>query len=170
MLRSAGNIAILKSEVMKKTILLLDDKESIAKVVAVYLSGEYDVVYFDNALKGIQWLQEGNKPDLIISDIRMPVMRGDEFLEYVKNNELFKSFPVIILSSEESTSERIRLLEVGASDYIVKPFNPMELKIMSGGQILLHGLQIHAVLVGQLLHLGVHLVVGGLQMHADGTD
>ena len=124
MLRSAGNIAILKSEVMKKTILLLDDKESIAKVVAVYLSGEYDVVYFDN-----QWLQEGNKPDLIISDIRMPVMRGDEFLEYVKNNELFKSFPVIILSSEESTSERIRLLEVGASDYIVKPFNPMELKI-----------------------------------------
>ena len=126
MLRSAGNIAILKSEVMKKTILLLDDKESIAKVVAVYLSGEYDV---DNALKGIQWLQEGNKPDLIISDIRMPVMRGDEFLEYVKNNELFKSFPVIILSSEESTSERIRLLEVGASDYIVKPFNPMELKI-----------------------------------------
>ena len=77
MLRSAGNIAILKSEVMKKTILLLDDKESIAKVVAVYLSGEYDVVYFDNALKGIQWLQEGNKPDLIISDIRMPVMRGD---------------------------------------------------------------------------------------------
>ena len=120
---------IIKSGVMKKTILLLDDKESIAKVVAVYLSGEYDVVYFDNALKGIQWLQEGNKPDLIISDIRMPVMRGDEFLEYVKNNELFKSFPVIILSSEESTSERIRLLEVGASDYIVKPFNPMELKI-----------------------------------------
>ena len=59
----------------------------------------------------------------------MPVIRGDEFLEYVKNNELFKSFPVIILSSEESTSERIRLLEVGASDYIVKPFNPMELKI-----------------------------------------
>ena len=44
MLRSAGNIAILKSEVMKKTILLLDDKESIAKVVAVYLSGENDVV------------------------------------------------------------------------------------------------------------------------------
>ena len=78
---------------MKKTILLLDDKESIAKVVAVYLSGEYDVVYFDNALKGIQWLQEGNKPDLIISDIRMPVMRGDEFLEYVKNNEPVQIFP-----------------------------------------------------------------------------
>lgn len=129
MLRSAGNIADFKIGSYEENDFAFDDKESIAKVVAVYLSGEYDVVYFDNALKGIQWLQEGNKPDLIISDIRMPVMRGDEFLEYVKNNELFKSFPVIILSSEESTSERIRLLEVGASDYIVKPFNPMELKI-----------------------------------------
>ncbi len=51
------------------------------------------------------------------------------FWNMSRTTSLFKSFPVIILSSEESTSERIRLLEVGASDYIVKPFNPMELKI-----------------------------------------
>ena len=68
-------------------------------------------------------------PDLIISDIRMPEMRGDEFLAYLKLNELFKQIPVVMLSSEDSTSERIRLLEEGAEDYIVKPFNPMELKI-----------------------------------------
>lgn len=68
-------------------------------------------------------------PDLIISDIRMPLMRGDEFLHYLKCNELFKDIPVIMLSSEESTSERIRLLQEGAVDYILKPFNPMELKI-----------------------------------------
>ena len=72
---------------------------------------------------------EVNVPDLIISDFRMPEMRGDEFLHYVKNNELFKYIPVVILSSEDSTSERIKLLEDGAADYIVKPFNPMELKI-----------------------------------------
>lgn len=42
---------------------------------------------------------------------------------------MFKSIPVIILSSEDSTSERIRLLEEGADDYIVKPFNPLELKV-----------------------------------------
>ncbi len=47
---------------MKKTILLLDDKESIAKVVAVYLSGEYDVVYFDNALKGFSGYRRGISP------------------------------------------------------------------------------------------------------------
>ena len=55
--------------------------------------------------------------------------RGDEFLAYLKLNELFKQIPVVMLSSEDSTSERIRLLEEGAEDYIVKPFNPQELKI-----------------------------------------
>ena len=68
-------------------------------------------------------------PDLVISDIRMPLMRGDEFLRYMKANELFKSIPIVMLSSEESTTERIKLLEEGAEDYILKPFNPLELKI-----------------------------------------
>lgn len=56
-------------------------------------------------------------------------MRGDEFLNHLKHNELFRGIPVVMLSSEDSTTERIRLLEEGAEDYIVKPFNPMELKI-----------------------------------------
>lgn len=114
---------------MKKRILILDDKASIAKVIALYLSSEFDFSYFDNPVKGIAWLQDGNIPDLIISDIKMPEMRGDEFLLYIKHNELFKNIPIIMLSGEDSSSERIRLLQEGADDYIVKPFNPLELKI-----------------------------------------
>ncbi|MDD4819446.1 MAG: response regulator [Flavobacteriales bacterium] len=113
---------------MKKRILIVDDKETIAKLVAMYLS-DFDFVYFDNPIKAISWLHEGNIPDLIISDIRMPEMMGDEFLAYLKGNELFKSIPVVMLSAEDSSSARIKLLESGAADYIVKPFNPMELKI-----------------------------------------
>ncbi len=114
---------------MKKKILIVDDKESIAKVISFYLVSEYDFIYFENPLKAISWLQQGDVPDLIISDIRMPEMTGDKFLSYLKNNELFKAIPVIMLSSEDSTSERIRLLEEGADDYILKPFNPMEIKV-----------------------------------------
>lgn len=114
---------------MKKKILLVDDKETIAKVVSIYLNTDYDSIYFSNPIKAIEWLNEGNHPDLIISDIRMPIMRGDEFLHYMKQNELYKDIPFMMLSSEESTTERIRLLEEGAIDYIIKPFNPMELKI-----------------------------------------
>ncbi len=112
-----------------KKILIVDDKEQIAKILHVYLMQEYACYYKQNPVEALQWLYDGNMPDLIISDIRMPEMRGDEFLLYLKHNELFKNIPVVMLSSEDSTTERIRLLESGAVDYIVKPFNPMELKI-----------------------------------------
>ena len=94
-----------------KQILLVDDKASIGKVLSMYLGKEYDFVYCEDPLKAIDWLHEGNEPDLIISDIRMPKMTGSEFLHYLKSNELFKHIPVMMLSSEESTTERIRLLE-----------------------------------------------------------
>jgi DNA-binding response OmpR family regulator len=112
-----------------KNVLLVDDKESIGKVVSIYLTKEYNFTFFDDPLKALEWLSDGNIPDLIITDIRMPKMMGDEFLYYLKHNELFKDVPVIILSGEDSTTERIRLLEEGAVDYILKPFNPLELKI-----------------------------------------
>ncbi|MCD8183687.1 MAG: response regulator [Bacteroides sp.] len=111
-----------------KKILLVDDKATIGKVLSTYLGKEYELEYFEDALKAIAWLESGNEPDLIISDIRMPYMTGDEFLHCLKGNELFKHIPVVMPSSEESTTERIRLLQSGAEDYILKPFNPMELK------------------------------------------
>lgn len=114
---------------MNKKVLIVDDKEQIAKILFAYLQADYGCSYVQNPIQALDWLQKGNMPDLIISDIRMPEMRGDEFLHYLKQNELFRTIPVVMLSSEDSTSERIRLLEEGAEDYIVKPFNPMELKI-----------------------------------------
>lgn len=114
---------------MKKTILILDDKPSIAKIIALYLSSEYDFHYFDTPILGIKWLQEGNMPDLIITDVHMPDMKGTDFLQFIRNNELFKHIPVIILSGEENSSVRIKLLEEGADDFILKPFNPLELKV-----------------------------------------
>ena len=81
---------------MKKKILLVDDKSTIGKVAGVYLGKEYDFTYLEDPIKAIEWLNEGNVPDLIISDIRMPLMMGDEFLRYMKNNELFKSIPIVM--------------------------------------------------------------------------
>lgn len=113
----------------KPKLLMVDDKEQIAKILFAYLQGDYACYYMENPILALKWLYAGNMPDLIISDIRMPEMRGDEFLHHLKSNELFRQIPVVMLSSEDSTSERIRLLEEGAEDYIVKPFNPQELKI-----------------------------------------
>ena len=85
-----------------KKILLVDDKVTIGRVLKIYLGTEYDLEYFEDPIKALEWLNEGNLPDLIISDIRMPHMRGNEFLYYLKGNELLKHIPVVMLSSEES--------------------------------------------------------------------
>lgn len=120
---------LTREKPVKKNILIIDDKIAIAKIISVYLSEEFDISYFNTPVKAIQWLFEGNRPDLIILDIRMPEMNGDEFLSYIKRNGLYKDIPVVVLSGEESSDIRIKMLEAGADDFILKPFNPMELKI-----------------------------------------
>lgn len=123
------DIFFLKREtIVKKKVLIVDDKATIAKIIQVYIAETFDCVFYEDPIQAIAWLQQGNLPDLIISDINMPNMSGIEFLDYIKKNELFKSIPFVILSSEDSTSQKIALLEKGADDYISKPFNPMELK------------------------------------------
>lgn len=112
-----------------KSILIVDDKSEIAKIITIYLSGLFQVTYMENPVKAISWMNEGNIPDGIISDLNMPEMSGEEFLCYLKGNELYDQIPILILSSEESSSTRIRLLEEGAEDFIIKPFNPEELRI-----------------------------------------
>lgn len=124
-----ARIHLTSEKSVKRNILIIDDKIAIAKIIAVYLSKEYDITYFNTPVKAIQWLFEGNRPDIIILDIKMPEMNGDEFLAYLKRNGLYKDIPVVVLSGEENSDIRIKMLEEGAEDFILKPFNPMELKI-----------------------------------------
>ena len=70
----------------RKKVLIVDDKEQIAKILFAYLHQDYECFYMQNPPQAIEWLSRGNMPDLIISDIRMPEMRGDEFLAYLKFN------------------------------------------------------------------------------------
>ena len=113
----------------KRTIVIVDDKETIAKVLGLYLMSDYNVIWLPDGLEASKWVQSKGSPDLMIVDIRMPGMRGDDFLEWIKQNKQFKHVPIIMLSSEDSKQERLRLMDIGAEDYIVKPFNPMDLKI-----------------------------------------
>lgn len=113
----------------KKTIIIVDDKETIAKVLSIYLMTDYNVIWLPDGLEAVKWVQSKGAPDLMIVDIRMPGMRGDDFLEWIKQNKQFKHIPIMMLSSEDNNKERVRLLDIGAEDYIVKPFNPMDMKI-----------------------------------------
>ena len=113
----------------RKKILVVDDVESIAKIITLTMRNTHDVFWIEDSIKATQWMEEGNVPDLIISDLYMPLEKGDKFLNRVKAHPLYKYIPFFILSGEDSTSERVRLLSEGADDFVVKPFNPLELKI-----------------------------------------
>ena len=114
---------------MSKNILIVDDKPEIAKVITIQLSKDYNVHSEGNPIEALAWMHSGNIPDLIISDVNMPEMDGRTFLKQLKASSTFNFIPVIILSSLESSNARIELLEAGASDFVLKPFNPQELKI-----------------------------------------
>lgn len=113
---------------MNKRILIVDDRPEIAKIITTQLSKDYEIHSEANPIEALAWMLAGNVPDLIISDINMPEMDGKTFLKHLKASSRFNFIPVIILSCLESSNDRMELLEAGASDFIVKPFNPQELK------------------------------------------
>ena len=112
-----------------KTILLVDDKIQLLTLLKQILKSRYDVVLKSNGLEAIEWIQQGNIPDLILTDIQMPQMDGMKFLQIIKESGVFSEIPVIILSGRESSQDRVECLRQGAADYISKPFNPEELLV-----------------------------------------
>lgn len=114
---------------MKKTILVIDDEMSIRMLLENFLSKTYTVITQNDGQEGLNYLEEGNMPDLIVADIQMPNLDGYEFLKNVRASGFFKNIPMIMLSGIESSIERVKCLKLGADDYLVKPFNPEELAI-----------------------------------------
>jgi CheY-like chemotaxis protein len=112
---------------INKKILLVDDTPEIDKIVALYLHN-YDVVYFKNPIEALQWLHDGNFPDIIVTDLRMPEMSGEEFLQTLKSNDSWKNIPTLILSSVDNDEIRDKVKREGAIDFIQKPFNPEDLR------------------------------------------
>jgi two-component system, chemotaxis family, chemotaxis protein CheY len=112
---------------MKKKILVIDDKNEFRKLTTTILSSNYEVEGAENGVFALSILNRGFMPDLIISDLMMPELGGEGFLDQVKNSGAFKHIPVIILSSISKSDEKIKLIQMGASDYLEKPYNPAEL-------------------------------------------
>lgn len=113
---------------MSTTLLVIDDSKSILSVISYIFSSKYTVVKKLNGVEALDWMSEGNLPDVIVSDINMPEMDGLELLRHLKSSGLYEYIPIIILSSNDNSAEKIRCLRMGADDYLIKPFNPEELE------------------------------------------
>nr|MDA3930806.1 response regulator [Prolixibacteraceae bacterium] len=110
-------------------ILIVDDKPSISDLIVQFLKNSYEIETKLDGLEALTWLQEGNIPDLILTDLQMPNVDGIELIKKVKESGYFSDIPIIVLSSKDSSKDRIECLKLGAEDYLMKPFNPEELLI-----------------------------------------
>ena len=114
---------------MKMHVLIIEDNVYVKNLLEHFLKLNYTVTVKNDGQEALDWLEDGNTTDLIISDIMMPNIDGYQLLNNIKSSAYLNEIPVIMLSSKEKSEERIKCFELGASDYILKPFNPEELEI-----------------------------------------
>ncbi len=109
---------------MKQNILIVDDDKNIREVVKLYLRKEgYEITEAADGKIGAD-LFFGKQYDLVLLDIMMPVQDGIETMKQIRAKS---NVPVIMLTAKGETFDKVLALELGADDYIVKPFDPKEL-------------------------------------------
>lgn len=108
-----------------KNILIIEDDMKIRKLLKLYLEREgYEVLEAENGEEGREAFQKYD-PCFVITDLMMPKLSGEELCTWMRN-ELKSDIPLIMLTAKIAEAERIKGLQMGADDYITKPFSPQE--------------------------------------------
>ncbi|MEO5603280.1 MAG: ATP-binding protein [Cyclobacteriaceae bacterium] len=122
------------------TVLVVDDNADMKAYIKNLLQKQYHVVTANNGKDALHQIKE-HSPQLILSDIMMPVMDGIQLLKAVKENVQTQNIPVILLSARAGEESKIEGYETGADDYLVKPFSAKELLARVASQIKLVALR-----------------------------
>ena len=114
-------------DIEKQTVLVVDDATENIDVIVGLLKDQYRVKAAINGIKALK-IVDKNPPDLILLDIMMPEMDGYEVITNLKSNASTREIPVIFLTGKTEVSDETKGFELGAIDYISKPFNPAVVK------------------------------------------
>ncbi|NQZ08488.1 MAG: response regulator, partial [Algicola sp.] len=120
--------AVEHNNEQQKSILIIDDNADIRQLLCTQLSSQYQCSQAANGQAGLTLAKE-QLPDLIISDVMMPVMDGYDLAQALKNDELTSHIPIILLTAKGSLESRIKGLQMLVDDYLAKPFNIEELTL-----------------------------------------
>jgi two-component system chemotaxis response regulator CheY len=114
---------------MMKRILLADDSDSIRELAEISLSvlGDYEVVAVRDGQAAKKALEEQSF-DVLVTDLDMPLLTGEDLLRWVRGESGKKDLPVIILTAATESKRKDELLAAGADGYLVKPFQPGQLE------------------------------------------
>ncbi len=108
-------------------VLLIDDEQFYFKLIRKTLKeAEYDLEYAQSGSDGLAKIPVFN-PELLIVDLKLPGMDGFQVLERLRRDQKFSHVPVIVITAQDELSEKLKAFELGADDYLVKPFQPEEL-------------------------------------------
>ena len=112
---------------MGYTILVADDSASMRQLISFTLQGAgFQVIEALDGKDALKKIKE-NKIDMVISDLNMPNFDGMELLKYLRDNDSFKSIPVVMLTTESGLSTVLEAKNAGISGWILKPFEPKKL-------------------------------------------
>ncbi len=111
----------------KRTILIIDDEVDALTLLSRAIGTMFDLVTKHDGNEALKWLQAGNVPDLILTDVMMPNMDGAEFIKILRSSKSHRHTPIIVVSANNDVRTRIKFLQLGANDYMAKPIHPEEL-------------------------------------------
>ena len=116
-------------------VLIVDDQEINRDALEVILDEHYELLFAENGKEGLELMkQHATELSIVLLDLMMPVMSGFEVLEYVREDEILKKIPIIVLTAEKSAE--LRALQLGAADFITKPFDVTEVILARVGRII----------------------------------
>ncbi len=131
----------MAEQLEKIDVLVVDDSPMNRKFAERILKDEYHVVSADSGKQALELLEE-YEPKLILLDFRMPEMDGAETMERIRENPDWAKIPVIILTADSAPETEKEFFEMGAADFIAKPFVPMTVKSRISRLIELYGLRL----------------------------
>lgn len=109
-------------------ILLVEDNENLRDYIQLILSESYQITATENGRAALNWLEKAESPpDLILSDVMMPLMDGFQLLERLKGDDRWRHIPVVMLTARSGLHDKLHALRIGVDDYLLKPFEEEEL-------------------------------------------
>lgn len=113
-----------------KDVIVIDDSKTMRTLISFALTGYYgsscQIRHAGNGVEGLERLAEST-PDLMVVDINMPEMNGLELIENVRRDPSKRALPIVVITTEGSDEDIRRAMQAGATEYLVKPFQPQKL-------------------------------------------
>ena len=121
-------------DAVRPRVLVADDNYDMRQYLARLLSEQYEVETVADGQAAIQSAHR-NPPDLVVSDVMMPILDGFELLKAMREDEQTRAIPIILLSARAGEESRVEGMEAGADDYLIKPFSARELLARVSGRL-----------------------------------